>query len=136
VDYAAPRGTPIKAAGDGKVIFRGVKGGYGRTVILQHGGNITTLYAHMDTFAAKARNGRRVKQGETIGYVGASGLATAPHLHYEYRIGGVHRNPRTVELPPADPIRAQYREDFLLAAAPYWQQLELYGRTRLAARRL
>ncbi len=133
VDYAAPRGTPIKAAGDGKVIFRGVKGGYGRAVILQHGSNITTLYAHMDRFAAKARNGRRVKQGETIGYVGASGLATAPHLHYEYRVNGVHRNPRTVKLPPAEPIRPQYREDFLLAVAPYWQQLELYSRMRLAA---
>ena len=136
VDYAAPRGTPIKAAGDGKVIFRGVKGGYGRTIILQHGSNITTLYAHMDRFAAKARNGRRMKQGETIGYVGASGLATAPHLHYEYRLNGVHRNPRTVKLPPAQPIRPQYREDFLLAVAPYWDQLELYGRTRLAAREL
>ncbi len=136
VDYAAPRGTPIKAAGDGKVIFRGVKGGYGRTVILQHGSNITTLYAHMDRFASKARNGRRVKQGETIGYVGASGLATAPHLHYEYRLNGVHRNPRTVKLPPAEPIRPQHREDFMLAVAPYWNQLELFGRTRLAAREL
>ena len=77
-----------------------------------------------------------MKQGETIGYVGASGLATAPHLHYEYRLNGVHRNPRTVKLPPAQPIRPQYREDFLLAVAPYWDQLELYGRTRLAAREL
>jgi murein DD-endopeptidase MepM/ murein hydrolase activator NlpD len=93
VDYAAPRGTPIKAAGDGKVIFRGVKSGYGNAVILQHGGNITTLYAHMSRFASKARVGTRVRQGETIGYVGATGLATANHLHYEYRLNGVHRNP-------------------------------------------
>jgi murein DD-endopeptidase MepM/ murein hydrolase activator NlpD len=133
VDYAAPRGTPVKAAGDGKVIFRGVKGGYGRAVILQHGSNITTLYAHLDKFAAKSRNGRRVKQGEIIGYVGASGLATAPHLHYEYRVNGVHRNPRTVKLPPAEPVKPQYRDDFQMAAAPVWEQLELYGRTRLAA---
>ncbi|MDH3806321.1 MAG: peptidoglycan DD-metalloendopeptidase family protein, partial [Gammaproteobacteria bacterium] len=85
VDYAAPRGTPIMAAGDGKVIFRGVKNGYGNAVILQHGGNITTLYAHMSKYAAKARIGQRVRQGQTIGYVGATGLATANHLHYEYR---------------------------------------------------
>jgi len=105
-------------------------------VIVQHGSNITTLYAHLDKFASKTRNGRRVKQGETIGFVGASGLATAPHLHYEYRVSGVHRNPRTVKLPPAEPIRPQYREDFKMAAAPYWEQLELYGRTRLAAGQL
>ena len=104
VDYAAPRGTPIQASGDGKVIFRGVKSGYGNVVILQHGGNITTLYAHMSKFAAKARVGQRVRQGQTIGYVGATGLATANHLHYEYRINGVHRNPRTVALPKASPI--------------------------------
>ena len=84
VDYAAPRGTPIKAAGDGKVIHRGVKNGYGNAVILQHGGNITTLYAHMSRYASKARLGTRVRQGQTIGYVGATGLATANHLHYEY----------------------------------------------------
>ena len=76
VDYAAPHGTPIKASGDGKVIFRGVKGGYGNTVILQHGGNITTLYAHMSRFAKSATVGKRVRQGQTIGYVGATGRAT------------------------------------------------------------
>lgn len=133
VDYAAPRGTPIKAAGDGKVIFRGVKNGYGNAVILQHGGNITTLYAHMSKFASKARVGARVRQGQTIGYVGATGLATANHLHYEYRINGVHRNPRTVELPQADPIADKYRERFLAASAPIVEELERYKSTRLAA---
>jgi murein DD-endopeptidase MepM/ murein hydrolase activator NlpD len=133
VDYAAPRGTPIKAAGDGKVIFRGNKGGYGRVVILQHGGNITTLYAHMSNFAAKARLGSRVRQGQTIGYVGKSGLATASHLHYEYRLNGVHRNPRTVSLPDAEPIAEQYRERFLAQAAPILEELEDFKRTRLAA---
>jgi murein DD-endopeptidase MepM/ murein hydrolase activator NlpD len=133
VDYAAGRGTPVMAAGDGKVIFRGTKNGYGNTVILQHGGNITTLYAHLSKFAGKARNGRRVKQGQVIAYVGKTGLATAPHLHYEYRVAGVHRNPRTVKLPPAEPVPTQYRDDFLAASEPVWRQLDLYRRTRLAA---
>ncbi len=132
VDYAAPTGTPIKAAGDGKVTFRGVRNGYGNAVILQHGGNITTLYAHMSRFA-NVRIGNRVKQGQTIGYVGMSGLATGPHLHYEYRISGTHRNPRTVSLPPADPVPAEYREDFQLTAAPRWRQLNLYRRSQFAA---
>jgi murein DD-endopeptidase MepM/ murein hydrolase activator NlpD len=126
VDYAAPPGTPIKAAGDGKVIFRGVKSGYGNVVILQHGGNITTLYAHMSRFASKVRNGTRVRQGQTIGYVGATGMVTGPHLHYEYRLNGVHRNPRTVKLPQADPIAAEYREQFLAAAGPILDELERY----------
>lgn len=133
VDYAAPRGTPIKAAGDGKVIFRGVKNGYGNTVILQHGGNITTLYAHMSSFDRNAGINRRVVQGQTIGYVGKTGLATANHLHYEYRLNGVHRNPRTVQLPQADPIKDEYRADFLLSVEPILDELLQYKRTQLAA---
>ena len=132
VDYAAPRGTPIKAAGDGKVIFRGVKGGYGNTVILQHGGNITTLYAHMSRFAG-AGIGTRVRQGQTIGYVGSTGLATANHLHYEYRLNGAHRNPRTVELPQADPIDQRYRQQFLATVEPILQELEKFKNTQLAS---
>jgi murein DD-endopeptidase MepM/ murein hydrolase activator NlpD len=124
VDYAAQRGTPIKAAGDGKIIFRGTKGGYGNTVILQHGGNITTLYAHMSNFNKKARNGSRVQQGQIIGYVGQSGLASGPHLHYEYRKNGVHKNPRTVSLPDADPINPAYKADFVRSAAPLIDQLD------------
>ena len=124
VDYAAPKGTPIKAAGDGKVIFRGVKGGYGNAVILQHGGNITTLYGHMSRFASGVGLGTRVRQGQTIGYVGSTGLATANHLHYEYRINGVHRNPRTVSLPQADPIAAKYRERFLATSGPILAELD------------
>ncbi len=132
VDYAAPRGTPIKAAGDGKVIFRGVKNGYGKTIILQHGGNITTLYAHMSGFASTARIGARVRQGQTIGYVGATGLATANHLHYEYRLNGVHRNPRTVELPKASPIDEKYRERFLATVEPILEELETFKRSQVA----
>ena len=132
VDYAAPRGTPIRASGDGKVIFRGVKSGYGNVVILQHGGNITTLYAHMSKFASSARTGSRVRQGQTIGYVGKTGLVTGVHLHYEYRLNGVHRNPRTVKLPQADPIADEYRKQFLAAAGPILEELERFKNTQLA----
>jgi murein DD-endopeptidase MepM/ murein hydrolase activator NlpD len=132
VDYAAPSGTPIKASGDGKVIFRGIKSGYGNVVILQHGGNITTLYAHMSKFASSARTGSRVRQGQTIGYVGKTGLVTGVHLHYEYRLNGVHRNPRTVKLPQADPIADEYRERFLAAAGPILEELEKFKNTQLA----
>ncbi len=130
VDYAAPRGTPIKASGDGKIIFRGTKSGYGKTVILQHGGNITTLYAHMSSYVLKLGVGKRVKQGQTIGFVGKTGLATANHLHYEYRLNGVHRNPRTVDLPDADPIDEQYREKFMAVAAPILKELEQFKSTQ------
>jgi len=105
-DYAAPPGTPIKAAGTGRVRFAGWKGGYGRTVILQHGDNITTLYAHMSRIGKGIRKGTRVRQGQTIGYVGSSGMATGPHLHYEFRVNGSPRNSRTVKLPDAKPIAA------------------------------
>ena len=122
-DYAAPYGTPIKATGDGKVIFRGVKSGYGNVVILQHGGNISTLYAHMSKFVSSVRNGTRVRQGQTVGYVGKSGLVTGTHLHYEYRLNGVHRNSRTVKLPQADPIAEQYRAEFLASVEPILNEL-------------
>lgn len=132
-DYAAPKGTPIKASGDGKVIFRGVKSGYGNVVILQHGGNITTLYAHMSKFHPKVGNGTRVRQGQTIGYVGKTGLVTGVHLHYEYRLNGVHRNPRTVELPQADPIPSEYRDDFMETVEPLLAELRRYKTTQVAS---
>jgi murein DD-endopeptidase MepM/ murein hydrolase activator NlpD len=124
VDYAAPHGTPIKAAGDGKIIFRGTKGGYGKTVIIQHGGNITTLYAHMSNFNRHARNGSRVKQGQIVGYVGQTGLASGPHLHYEYRKNGAHLNPRTVKLPDAAPINPDFKADFMEVADPLINRLD------------
>lgn len=112
VDYAAPTGTVIKAAGDGRVGFVGVKGGYGNVIILEHGAGISTLYGHMSRFAKGMKNGMRVSQGDTIGFVGSTGAATGPHLHYEYRINGVHKNPRTVPLPDAKPIPDQYIAEF------------------------
>lgn len=132
VDYAAPTGTPVIASGDGKVITRGVDGGYGNAVVLQHGGNVTTLYGHLSRFGSQ-RIGSRVKQGEVIGYVGRTGLATGPHLHYEYRVGGIHKNPRTVPLPAADPVPAEYRTDFEANAVPLWRQLDLYEQAHVAA---
>jgi murein DD-endopeptidase MepM/ murein hydrolase activator NlpD len=111
-------------------LFRGVQGGYGNTIILQHGGNITTLYGHLSRFGS-ARVGARVDQGDVIGYVGSSGLATGPHLHYEYRVNGVHRNPRTVALPPADPIAAEQQAAFDAATQPLWRQLESYTQTTI-----
>ncbi|HEY5808442.1 MAG TPA: M23 family metallopeptidase, partial [Povalibacter sp.] len=112
VDYAAPTGTVIKAAGEGRVGFVGLKGGYGKVVILEHGGGISTLYGHMSRFAKAMRTGQRVSQGDTIGFVGSTGAATGPHLHYEYRINGIHKNPRTVPLPDAKPIPEQYLAEF------------------------
>ncbi|MBL7003884.1 MAG: peptidoglycan DD-metalloendopeptidase family protein [Gammaproteobacteria bacterium] len=112
VDYAASKGTPVQSAGDGKIIFRGNKGGYGRTVIVQHGGKYTTLYAHLNSYNRKFKKGARVKQGQTIGYVGKSGTATGYHLHYEFRVSGSHRNPLTVKLPAAKPINKKYNDEF------------------------
>ena len=103
VDYAAPTGTPIRAAGTGVITFVGNKNGWGRTVEIQHGKDTSTLYGHMSRFA-KVTRGQKVQQGELIGYVGMSGLATGPHLHYEFRIKGVHVDPLTVTLPKAEPL--------------------------------
>ncbi|MDH5764807.1 MAG: peptidoglycan DD-metalloendopeptidase family protein, partial [Gammaproteobacteria bacterium] len=132
VDYAAKRGTPILASGDGKVIHKGNKGGYGRTIIIQHGSQYSTLYAHLNGYHKNLRVGSKVKQGQTIGYLGNSGLATGPHLHYEFRVNGVHRNPLTVKLPTAKPVPKRYLVDFKLSTAPMLAQLELLTRTQLA----
>ncbi|MBE9567916.1 MAG: peptidoglycan DD-metalloendopeptidase family protein [Proteobacteria bacterium] len=133
VDYAAKRGTPIYAAGDGKVIFKGKKGGYGKVMIIQHGSKYTTLYAHLKTYNRKLRNGSKVKQGQTIAYVGSSGLATGPHLHYEFRVNGVHRNPLTVKLPVSNPVPKRYMADFELSTDPVFAQLDLLARNQQVA---
>jgi murein DD-endopeptidase MepM/ murein hydrolase activator NlpD len=128
VDYAAKSGTPIKAAGDGKVIFKGKKGGYGKVMIVQHGSKYTTLYAHLKTYNRNLRVGSRVKQGQTIAYVGQTGLATGPHLHYEFRVNGVHRNPLTVKLPDSQPVPKRYMADFDLMTSPVIAQLDAVTR--------
>jgi murein DD-endopeptidase MepM/ murein hydrolase activator NlpD len=112
VDYAAPKGTPVKATGDGKIVHRGRKGGYGNTIVIQHGTRYSTLYAHLNGYSRHSKPGSRVKQGQIIGYVGQTGLATGPHLHYEFRLNGVHRNPLTVTLPNVSPLPKQYLADF------------------------
>lgn len=112
VDYAAPTGTPVKATGDGTVMSAGRNGGYGNAVIIRHAGTYETLYAHLSRFAKGMTRGKHVRQGDIIGYVGQTGLASGPHLHYEFRVNGAHRNPLTVELPKALPIPDKYRQHF------------------------
>ena len=132
VDYAAPRGTPVKVTGAGKVLFAGNKGGYGKTVIVGHGSTYETLYAHLSRYARNLRKGKRVRQGQIIGYIGASGLATGPHLHYEFRVRGVHHNPLTVKLPKAAPINPKHRIDFLKKTQGLVGKLDLLSRTQVA----
>jgi murein DD-endopeptidase MepM/ murein hydrolase activator NlpD len=110
----------------------GKKGGYGNTIIIQHAGRYSTLYAHMKGFKRGLKKGSHVKQGDVVGYVGSSGLATGPHLHYEFRINGIHRNPLTVKLPDAKPITAKYRTDFKLNTQGYLTLLDTLRRTSVA----
>ncbi len=124
IDFAAPSGTPIKAAGTGRVVSRGWNGGYGNAVVLAHAGGVTTLYGHMSRFAKGIGVGDRVQQGEVIGYVGMTGLASGPHVHYEYRVNGVHKNPARVTVPKADPIPASLMADFQAQTAPLLARLD------------
>lgn len=124
VDYAAPTGTPVKATGAGVVHHVGNKGGYGKTVIIRHGGKYSTLYAHLSRYKKGLRRGRSVNQGEIVGYVGKSGLATGPHLHYEFLVHGVHRNPLTVALPIAESISAPEMDQFKAQTSRLFALLE------------
>jgi len=123
IDFAAPTGTPIKAAGSGRVVSRGRNGGYGNAVVLAHSNGVTTLYGHMSRFAKGLSVGDRVQQGQVIGYVGMTGLASGPHVHYEYRVNGVHKNPAKVTIPKADPIPANLMADFQAQTAPLLARL-------------
>ena len=125
VDFAAPRGTPVWATADGVIEYAGVKGGYGNVVEIRHSGSVTTLYGHLSAFAAGMRKGTRISQGQTVAYVGATGFATGPHLHYEFKIAGAHQDPMRVALPKADPLAAKYRAVFLSQSAAQVQQLAL-----------
>jgi murein DD-endopeptidase MepM/ murein hydrolase activator NlpD len=124
VDYAAPRGTPIKAAGDGKVLLAGRKGGYGNTIILQHGNTYRTLYGHMQGFAKGISAGSTVKQGQVIGYIGTTGLSTGPHLHYEFQANGVPVDPLSQKLPMADPIARTEKQRFLQFSQPLMARMD------------
>jgi murein DD-endopeptidase MepM/ murein hydrolase activator NlpD len=118
VDYAAPIGTPVKAAGDGRIRFAGRKGGYGNVVEIDHSRGIVTVYGHLSRFAKGTHVGAPVTQGSVIAYVGMTGLATGPHLHYEYRVNGAFKNPQTVVLPDAGPIDARWHDDFIARSTP------------------
>lgn len=129
VDYAAPTGTRVKATADGIVEFAGRQGGYGNLVVLRHQTRITTWYGHLSGFAKGIQKGRRVSQGEVIGFVGATGVATGPHLHYEFRINDVHQDPLRVAMPPAPPLAPHHRAAFDQVAQPHGERLALLRET-------
>ncbi len=130
IDYRAPKGTPVYAAGDGKVIRSGYNKFNGNYVFIKHGERYVTKYLHFSR--RKVKTGQRVKQGQTIGYVGMTGLATAPHLHYEFLVNGVHRNPRTVKLPQAKPIDKKHKAQFTTSTRSLIARLDLEDRIYLA----
>jgi len=132
IDYAAPIGTPIKAVANGTVDFVGRQGGYGNLVVLAHANNVTTVYGHMNSFAPSVRKGARVNQGDVIGTVGMTGLATGPHLHFEFRISGVHMDPLKVALPEALPITNALRPAFELTTGQYSEKLRILRGSNLA----
>ena len=133
VDYAAPIGTRVKASGDGTVEFVGIKGGYGNVVVLQHANKVSTIYGHLSRFASGLHPGKKVSQGDEIGFVGMTGLATGPHLHYEFLLNGEHRDPLKVALPTADPVPANYKAAFLAQKAEYAAQLNLLRASNVAS---
>jgi murein DD-endopeptidase MepM/ murein hydrolase activator NlpD len=134
VDYAARRGTPVRATATGRILERGRKGGYGKTVVIRHGGKYATLYAHLSRYRRGLRPGSLVKQGDIIGYVGSSGLATGPHLHYEFRVYGKHRNPLTVRVSRTRPLGENLVAEFSRSAQRFSEKLDrINDRVRLAS---
>jgi len=131
VDYAAPRGTPVRATANGTVAVSTRQGGYGKLIILKHRRRYSTAYAHLSAFAKGLRKGKRVNQGDIIGYVGSTGMATGPHLHYEFRINGVQRNPRRVVMPAAIPLSAKNIPAFKKYAKPLMARLHMLRNTNL-----
>ena len=124
VDYSAAIGTPVKTTGDGKIVFRGTKNGYGNVVEIEHGQKYSTLYAHLSGFKSDQKVGSAIKQGDVVGYVGRTGLATGPHLHYEFRIGGEHVNPVTAKIPRAMPMDNALLAKFKAQTQPFIAQLK------------
>ncbi|MEP7206888.1 MAG: peptidoglycan DD-metalloendopeptidase family protein [Casimicrobiaceae bacterium] len=125
VDYAAPLGTPVRATADGKVLFSGVQNGYGNVVHLKHEGVYSTLYAHLSTFAPGLHPGDRVRQGDVIGFVGQTGWATGPHLHYEFRVNNDQRDPETLAFPRGDALTPEQKPMFVARVAPALAQLSV-----------
>jgi murein DD-endopeptidase MepM/ murein hydrolase activator NlpD len=112
IDYAAPVGTPVQALGDGRVTFKGWKGGYGRYVEIRHSSQYTTSYAHLSRYGSKVKKGQTVKQGQVIGYVGSSGLSTGPHLDFRMKRNGSYVNPLRLRFPTAQPVPPTYLAEF------------------------
>lgn len=133
VDYGAPIGTRVKATADGTVELVSTQRGYGNVIILKHQGKFETVYGHLSAFAHGLRKGQRISQGDVIGYVGKTGMATGPHLHYEFKVSGVQRNPLSIEVPTAFPIAANQKPQFHRMAQPLLANLELLRGTNLAA---
>jgi murein DD-endopeptidase MepM/ murein hydrolase activator NlpD len=133
VDYAAPMGTRVRAVSDATVTFVGTQSGYGNVIMLQHSNGVSTVYGHLSRFAAGLHRGQKVSQGEDIGYVGMTGLATGPHLHYEFRMNGEHRDPLTVALPTAIPLPAEQLAAFSIYSKPLLEQLALLRGSNLAS---
>jgi len=132
VDYGAPAGTRVRATGDGVVEFAGKQGGYGNFVIVRHYGGIATAYAHLNGFGNGIHRGARVAQGDVVGFVGATGWATGPHLHYEFRVNNEHRNPLTIAMPAAEPVAPHRMDAFRASSGPLAAQLELLAHTSFA----
>ena len=133
IDYAAKSGTPVVASGDGRIATRRENAASGRYVIIQHGETYTTKYLHLSAFARGIKPGAKIKQGQTIGYVGSSGWATGPHLHYEFLVDGLHRNPKTVKLPQAEPVAKDEMQRFLTSIQPILAQLNVFAGTGYAS---
>src|SRR5438046_2299337 len=132
IDYAAPVGTRVRAVGDGVVEFAGVKGGYGNVVFLRHRAQYATPYAHLSRIAAGVHRGAQLAQNDTIGFVGQTGWATGPHLHYEFRIAGQARNPFSIAMPAGLPLPAQDLAGFQYYASPLMARLDLLAESNLA----
>jgi murein DD-endopeptidase MepM/ murein hydrolase activator NlpD len=132
IDYGAPTGTKVRVTADGHITFVGRKNGYGNVVVVRHPNGYETLYAHLSAFAGGSRPGRRVAQGDVIGFVGSTGMATGPHLHYEFHVNGVYQNPLRLAMPPGPPITAQLRPSFQEATRPLFSRLDILRDTDLA----
>lgn len=132
VDYAAAMGTKVKVTSDGVVAFVGKQGGYGNVVMVEHQGHFTTVYGHLSRFAGGLRKGQRVGQGQIIGYVGMTGLASGPHLHYEFKMNGIQRDPLKVALPDGKPIKEEQKTAFVEATNELFGQLDTFRNTHIA----
>lgn len=130
IDYAAPVGTPVRAAGRGTVVTRAKSPSRGNYIVIRHGERYQTKYLHLSRFAKGIKTGKKVEQGRVIGYVGATGWATGPHLHYEFLVDGKHTNPSKVPLPPAEPVSAAERERFDISATALLAALESHKENR------